>query len=164
VIGTSGRGSAAKTAERAAPGRDLSSIAHRLGKAAGGPDFRPYFSLFAGFNSLTAGADRGGVLKNTGISFETDGLTGYPTLDAKGAKPWRSRGLVPVQPDPPDRRQGSTVQRRATPPGSGSDYALGLRFQQEIGNAWILRLDAMHGWREGRKDIQGARIEIRRKL
>ena len=46
----------------------------------------------------------------------------------------------------------------------GSQYALGARYQHPISNAWIVRLDAMHGWREGLKDVYGARVEIRRKL
>ncbi|HXH38382.1 MAG TPA: hypothetical protein VNN08_07120, partial [Thermoanaerobaculia bacterium] len=49
-------------------------------------NFVPYLNLFAGFNSpqsLARGADSGGVLRNTGITFESDGMTAYPTLDAK---------------------------------------------------------------------------------
>lgn len=133
-------------------------------------NFVPYFNLFAGFDNpqpLARAADSGGVLRNTGINFETDGLTGYPTLDARGNDSYG--GAVGLEYLFDLTRQivveGATVQRMSDNPlGSGSDYALGLRFQQKIKNAWILRLDAMHGWREGRKDILGARIEIRRKL
>jgi hypothetical protein len=46
----------------------------------------------------------------------------------------------------------------------GSQYALGARYQHKVSNAWIVRLDAMHGWREGLEDVYGARVEIRRKL
>jgi hypothetical protein len=48
-------------------------------------NFVPYFNVFAGFKnpqSLARGGDSGGVLRNTGITFESDGVTGYPTLDA----------------------------------------------------------------------------------
>ena len=45
----------------------------------------PYFNMFAGFDrpqSVARSAASGGVLRNTGILFESDNLTGYPTLDA----------------------------------------------------------------------------------
>jgi len=131
-------------------------------------NFVPYFNLFAGWNSPQSLARaEGSILQNTGINFETDGLTGYPTLDAKGNDSYG--GAVGLEYLFNLTRQivieGATVQRMSDNAlGSGSDYALGLRFQQKIKNAWILRLDTMHGWREGRKDILGARIEIRRKL
>ena len=47
----------------------------------------PYFNLFAGFGtpqSVARGAAAGGILSNTGISFEIDNITNYPTLDATG--------------------------------------------------------------------------------
>ncbi|MDA0657917.1 MAG: hypothetical protein O2931_06745 [Planctomycetota bacterium] len=59
----------------------------------------PYFNLFAGFDrpqSLARAGVAGGVLRNTGINFETDGLTGFPTLDPTGPEtiptvvPWES--------------------------------------------------------------------------
>lgn len=48
----------------------------------------PYLNLFAGFDRpqpLARGPGTGGVLVNTGILFETDGLTGLPTLNATAA-------------------------------------------------------------------------------
>ena len=47
----------------------------------------PYVNLWAGFDdpqSVARAGAAGGVLRNTGILFETDNLTGYPTLDATG--------------------------------------------------------------------------------
>ncbi|MEQ1902986.1 MAG: hypothetical protein ABL888_02215, partial [Pirellulaceae bacterium] len=44
----------------------------------------PYLNFFAGFDrpqSAARAVQSGGVLRNTGILFETDVLTGYPTLD-----------------------------------------------------------------------------------
>ena len=44
----------------------------------------PYFNMFAGFDrpqSAARNGQAGGVLRNTGILFESDNLTGYPTLD-----------------------------------------------------------------------------------
>ena len=129
----------------------------------------PYVNLFAGFDSpqpLARAADSGGVLKNTGINFESDGLTGYPTLDAGAHESYggaagveylfpKLNGQIVVE--------GAVVQRMGSS-GLGSEYALGARYQHPISNAWIVRLDAMHGWREGQKDVYGARLEIRRKL
>ena len=36
--------------------------------------------------------------------------------------------------------------------------------QGPLSNAWILRIDAIVGWREGAEDVLGARLEIRRKF
>jgi hypothetical protein len=131
-------------------------------------NFVPYLNLFAGFDtpqSLARAADAGGVLRNTGINFQTDGLTGYPTLDAKGHDSWGGAlgveylfGL--------DRQivvEGSAVQRMRNNT-QGDQYALGASFQQPLTNALILRLDAMRGWIQGQKDIFGARAEIRLKF
>ncbi|HEX6159970.1 MAG TPA: hypothetical protein VF111_07375 [Thermoanaerobaculia bacterium] len=128
----------------------------------------PYANFFAGFESpqsLARAAGTGGVLNNTGINFESDGLTGYPTLDARandsyGAavgleKLWGISRQVVVE--------GAVVQRMDDSP-IGNQYALGVRFQQPLNNAWIFRADAMHGWRQGLEDIFGVRVELRRKF
>ena len=44
----------------------------------------PYFNVWAGFDRPQPLADDSGLLKNTGINFETDGLTGFPKLDDTG--------------------------------------------------------------------------------
>ncbi|HKI05825.1 MAG TPA: hypothetical protein VKK31_27845 [Thermoanaerobaculia bacterium] len=128
----------------------------------------PYFNLFAGFDTpqpLARAADSGGVLKNTGINFESDGLTAYPTLDASGHESYGGAlGLEYLF--SLDRQiviEGAVVERMGDSV-LGSQYALGARYQHKISNAWIVRLDAMHGWREGLKNVYGARLEIRRKL
>ncbi len=49
--------------------------------------FVPYFNLCYGHGrtqSLARDGVTGGILNNVGINFESDGLTGYPTLDATG--------------------------------------------------------------------------------
>jgi hypothetical protein len=128
----------------------------------------PYVNLFAGFNSpqpLARTADGGGVLKNTGINFESDGLTGYPTLDARASDSWGfAAGLeklwgisqqVVVE--------GAVVQRMGSS-SLGNQYALGVRFQRPLNNAWIFRADTMHGWRQGQDDVYGVRVELRRKF
>jgi len=131
-------------------------------------NFVPYFNLFAGFKSpqsLARAADAGGVLKNTGINFETDGLTGYPTLDATAHDSYGGAiGLEYLF--SLDRQivvEGAVVERRSDNP-SGDQYAIGARYQHPFTNTTILRLDAMRGWRQGLKDIYGVRVEIRRKI
>lgn len=128
----------------------------------------PYANFFAGFNSpqpLARAIDSGGVLKNTGINFESDGVTAYPTLDARandsyGAavgleKLWGVSRQVVIE--------GAIVQRMNSG-GPGSEYALGVRYQYPLNHAWILRADAMHGWRQNRNDVYGVRLELRRKF
>ena len=131
-------------------------------------NFVPYFNLFAGFKnpqSLARGGDAGGVLRNTGITFESDGLTGYPTLDATAQRSYG--GALGVEYlfnlDRQIVVEAATVQRTGNS-ALGSQHSVGARYQHPFAPAWILRLDAMKAWREGQKDIFGARIEIRRKF
>jgi hypothetical protein len=131
-------------------------------------NFVPYFNLFAGFRSpqsLARGGDAGGVLRNTGITFESDGVTGYPTLDATAHDSYGGAlGLEYLF--NLDRQiviETATVQRRGNNT-MGSEHSVGARYQHPFTKVWILRLDAMKGWRQGRNDIFGARVELRRKF
>ena len=162
VIGNFGQSGSIKTADGA-----LLLIENSFHRS--DPGFLvPYANFFVGFNSpqpLARAADTGGVLKNTGINFESDGITAYPTLDARaedsfGAavgleKLWGISRQVVVE--------GAIVQRMSSSNDS-DQYALGVRFQQPINNAWIFRADAMHGWRQGQNNIYGVRVELRRKF
>jgi hypothetical protein len=169
VIGNFGQSAATKTADGVLVLVENSLIPRRPVNAVPSPaNLVPYFNFFAGFDTpqpLARAADSGGVLKNTGINFESDGLTGYPTLDASGQESYG--GAVGVEYLFSLERQivleGAVVERMSDST-LGSQYALGARYQHKISNAWILRLDAMHGWREGLKNVYGARVEIRRKL
>ncbi|MDQ3280084.1 MAG: hypothetical protein M3Q69_01580 [Acidobacteriota bacterium] len=128
----------------------------------------PYVNFFAGFNHpqpLARAADIGGVLVNTGINFESDGMTNYPTLDPfaqdsfGGAVGWEylfdlSRQIV----------LEAAVVERMNGSNAGAQYAIGARYQHKLNNAWIVRFDAMRGWLAGKDDIYGARIELRRKF
>ena len=128
----------------------------------------PYFNLFAGFDSpqsLARASGSGGVLRNTGINFETDGMTGFPTLDASGHDAWGGAFGVEYLFNL-DRQivvEAALVEPMDDNP-KGSEYALGIRFQEPLTNAWILRADVMAGWRDGQEDLLGARLEIRRKF
>jgi hypothetical protein len=133
-------------------------------------NFVPYFNFFAGFKnpqSLARAADAGGVLKNTGINFETDGVTGYPTLDANAHDTYGgAAGLEYLFTDLNHQIvvEGAVVERRSNSNVPGNEYAFGARYQHPFTKTWILRLDAMHGWRQGQRDISGVRVEIRRKF
>jgi len=132
-------------------------------------NFVPYFNFFAGFKSpqsLARGGDSGGVLRNTGIAFESDGLTGFPTLDATAHDSYG--GAVGVEYlfnlDRQIVFEVATVQRRGDTNVFGAQNSIGARYQHPFTKTLILRLDAMKAWRQGQKDIYGARLEIRRKF
>jgi len=131
----------------------------------------PYLNLFAGFDRPQSAARSDGILKNTGINFETDGLTGFPKLDDTGHDAWGGAigfnylfGL--------DRQivaEFASVQIFGDENETGrsavaDQYALGLRYQQPISKAWIIRADAMRGWRDEQEDLFGVRFEVRRKF
>ncbi|HUF77842.1 MAG TPA: hypothetical protein VMR44_02880 [Thermoanaerobaculia bacterium] len=131
----------------------------------------PYLNLFAGFDrpqALVRAADAGGVLKNTGINFETDGLTGYPKLDDRAHDAFG--GALGVQYlfalDQQIVIEGAVVQRigGGVTEALGDEYALGIRWQKPVTNAWIVRADAMHGWLADRENLYGVRVELRRKF
>jgi hypothetical protein len=106
------------------------------------------------------------VLRNTGINFESDGLTGYPTLDPTAHDSYG--GAVGVEYlFSLDRQivfEVATVQRRGNNNVFGAENSIGARYQHPFTKTWIVRLDAMKGWRQGQKDIYGARLELRRKF
>ena len=133
--------------------------------------FVPYFNLFAGFGSPQSAARfADNVLVNTGINFETDALTGYPTLDASGRDAWG--GAAGVNLLGPDfswqwivefawlQTFGNPNNRQAV----ADQYAIGTRYQIPLNYAWILRMDAMHGFLEEAEDLTGARVELRWKF
>lgn len=131
----------------------------------------PYLNLFAGFDRPQSAARADGILKNTGINFETDGLTGFPKLDDTGQDTWGGAlgfnylfGLdrqIVAEAAALKIRGGENEAGR---PAVGDQYALGLRYQQPISKAWIVRADAMRGWRDAQEDLFGVRFEVRRKF
>lgn len=130
----------------------------------------PYLNLFAGFDrpqSLGRAPGSGGILRNTGINFESDFLTAYPTLDATAQNTMGGAlGLNMLGPvydyqlvmelawlQPFNQQSGSSVP--------GDQYGLGLRYQLPLSDAIILRMDAMHGFMQDLPDVTGARTELR---
>jgi hypothetical protein len=132
----------------------------------------PYFNLFAGFDkpqSLARAGTAGGVLVNTGLVFETDNLTGFPTLDATGH--YTYGGALGVEYLFSLDQQivfevggfnvfGDEEDRTA----KGFQVAFGARYQRNLNNAWILRSDLILGARQFQENVFGARVELRRKF
>lgn len=127
----------------------------------------PYANFFVGFKRPQALANAEGLLINTGINFETDGLTGFPFLDDTAAGTFG--GAIGVQYlfnlDQQLVLEAATVQEHADNTNvNGDQYALGVRWQLPVSKAWILRADAMYGIRQNDEDVSGIRFEVRRKF
>ncbi len=132
----------------------------------------PYFNLFYGNGhpqSLARDPAAGGVLKNTGLSFETDGLTGFPKLDDTGNNTYG--GALGIQYLFSLNRQFvaevATVQVNNTTIdhiAQGNQYAFSMRYQQNLNKAWIFRTDSIFAARENLNPLAGIRFEIRRKF
>lgn len=136
-------------------------------------NFLPYLNVFAGFDRpqpAARAAAFGGVLFNTGILFQSDALTGYPTLDASGNNTFGAALGVDLLAPNFDQQlivevaalgvHGAATNRIAP----GDQAGIGARYQVPITNAHLLRFDAMHGWLENSDDITGARAEFRWKF
>lgn len=130
----------------------------------------PYANFFVGFGSPQPLVDgnNAGILKNVGINFETDALTGYPKLDDTGSNAWGGAiGLqylfnldqqlvfevAMVQPFEDDGIGTADPQ-----------YGFGVRYQIPINRAWLFRADATYHLIEGGEDNFGVRTEVRRKF
>ena len=132
----------------------------------------PYFNLFLGLDrpqSLARDAGAGGVLKNTGINFETDGLTGFPKLDDTANDTFG--GALGIEYlfniDQQIVVEVATVQAfgdRTGKVAQGDQYALGVRWQLPLTRAWLVRADGMIATRENEDDLAGVRVELRRKF
>jgi hypothetical protein len=130
----------------------------------------PYGNFFVGFGKPQPLVDgfNAGILKNVGINFETDALTGYPKLDDTGSNAFGGAiglqylfnldqqivfELAMVQPFEDDGVGAKEAQ-----------YALGLRYQIPIDRAWLFRADATYQILDGAEDNFGLRTEVRRKF
>ena len=134
----------------------------------------PYMNLFAGFDrpqSLIRDPGAGGVLLNTGILFETDGLTGSPKLDDTGHNTFG--GAIGVEYlfnlDQQIVLEAATVQviGGELQPGRAAradQYGVGARYEIPLTKSVIFRADVIYGWREKDDNIMGVRSEIRLKF
>jgi hypothetical protein len=133
----------------------------------------PYANFFVGSGNPQPLIDGNGagILKNVGINFETDALTGYPKLNDTGSNAYG--GAIGLQYlfnlDQQLVFEVATVQPYGDAiPGIGvatPQYAFGVRYQIPIDRAWLFRADATYQITEGAdKDTFGFRAEIRRKF
>lgn len=133
----------------------------------------PYFNLFGGFGSpqsVARGAAAGGVLTNTGISFEIDNITNYPTLDATGRN--ACGGALGVELLGPEfyyqfivetayvHVYGNPADRLAV----GDQASISGRFQVALSKSVLFRTDIIYGALQNAPDILGGRIELRHKF
>jgi hypothetical protein len=133
----------------------------------------PYANFFVGFGNPQPLVDgfNAGLLKNVGINFETDALTGYPKLNDTGSNAWG--GAIGLQYlfnlDQQLVFEVAMVQPFGDPiPGIGvadPQYAFGVRYQIALTRAWLFRADATYQILEGGADDNfGIRAELRRKF
>jgi hypothetical protein len=133
----------------------------------------PYANFFVGFGNPQPLVDGNGagILKNVGINFETDALTGYPKLNDTGSNAYG--GAIGLQYlfnlDQQLVFELATVQPFGDPiAGIGvatPQYAFGVRYQVPINRAWLFRADATYQITEGAdEDTFGIRAEVRRKF
>ena len=130
----------------------------------------PYANLFAGFGNPQSLGRLQGPLKNTGINFESDLLTGYPILDDTANNTYGGAFGIDLLGHDYLRQLIlelavlQTFGDNATRNAPGDQYALGIRYQRPLTNALILRADAMYGFLDGADDVSGMRMELRRKF
>jgi hypothetical protein len=135
----------------------------------------PYANFFVGFENPQPLVDGNGagILKNVGINFETDALTGYPKLNDTGADAYGGAIGVTFL-FGADLGQQFVVEFATVQPfeddsgGAGaqdSQYAFGVRYQIALTRAWLLRADATYQIKEEQEDDDfGVRMELRRKF
>lgn len=128
----------------------------------------PYLNLWAGIDRPQPLGRLQGPLKNTGINFESDLLTGYPILDDTANDTLGGALGVDLLGGAFDRQlivEAATVHPFDDAAfAAGDQYAVGVRYQRKLNYCLLLRIDAMHGWLENSEDIDGARIELRHKF
>ena len=130
----------------------------------------PYVNLFAGFGSPQSAARLQGPLKNTGINFETDLLTGYPTLDDTANNTYGAAVGIDLLGNCFEQQlilEAAALQVMDSPDdrvAAGDQYAVGARFQKPLSHTLIFRTDAIYGILKNSPDIAGARMELRRKF
>lgn len=131
----------------------------------------PYANFFVGAGNPQPLVDGNGagILKNVGINFETDALTGYPKLDDTGSN--TAGGAIGLQ-YLFDLDQQLVFEVAMVQPfeddGIGArnpQYGFGARYQIPIDRAWLFRADATYQILEGEdEDNFGVRAEVRRKF
>lgn len=131
----------------------------------------PYANFFVGIERPVPLADDTGILKNTGISFESDALTGFPFLNDTGQNAYGGAIGVEYLFDLQHQLVFEVALERELADFSdsfdqivGEQYAASVRYQIPLTNAWILRADAIYALKESDDDAAGVRTELRWKF
>ena len=126
----------------------------------------PYFNFFAGFDTPQSFAGDQ-ELTNTGILFESDNLTGFPTLDVRAQDTFGyAVGLNLLAQDFSQQLilETAAVFRGDDSDLAGDQFGVGMRYQLPVSNSWIFRTDGMYGFFRGDDDDFGVRVEMRKKF
>jgi hypothetical protein len=133
----------------------------------------PYANFFVGNGrpqSAARAGGSGGILRNTGILFESDGLTGLPTLDATGTSAYG--GAIGINMLSADYTRQivfefaglDTYDNPLLSNAAGPQYGLGTRYQKALNNWSQIRVDLMAGALDDAPNIYGSRFEFRWKF
>jgi len=131
----------------------------------------PYANFWIGLDRPQPLARNAGILKNTGITFETNGLTGLPKLDDTGHDTYGGaigiEYLFSLDQQVVFEMSALQIMGDANELGRAAvndQYGLGFRWQLPISRSWIVRADAMYGALKGADDIAGVSVEMRYKF
>ncbi len=133
----------------------------------------PYLNFFAGFDRpqpLARAGAFGGTLFNTGILFQGDQLTSYPSLDATGNNTVGAAvGIDFLSPAFNQQLILEVAAVHATGPAvnraaAGDQVGAAVRWQKQLTTSHLIRADAMVGLLDNSDDIAGARVEYRWKF
>jgi hypothetical protein len=130
----------------------------------------PYLNLFVGHGTPQAAARKAGILKNTGLAFEQEELAGSKSLTANGHN--SAGGAIGIEflfnldQQLIFEAAAQTVTRNrlngAAP--AGDEYAVAMRWQKPISSRWIVKADAIKGWKKKGDEFASARLELRVKF
>lgn len=132
----------------------------------------PYMNFFVGWDrpqSVARAGISGGILRNTGINFDIDGLNGFATLDTSASDTAGGAigiDLLGAKFDEQLLLEVAYLYPHADGNAAVPDdqFATGARYQFPISHRTLLRFDAMYGWRRGLEDVYGTRMEYRWKF
>jgi hypothetical protein len=131
----------------------------------------PYANFWIGLDRPQPLARGAGILKNTGITFETNDLTSLPKLDDTGHDTYGSaigiEYLFSLDQQVVFEVSALQIMGDANELGRAAiddQYGLGFRWQLPISRSWIVRADAMYGALKGADDIAGVSVEMRYKF
>lgn len=131
----------------------------------------PYMNLYFGYDQTIPIARGAGALKNTGILFESDNLTGFPFLDDTGFN--SAGGALGLNWLADDfgwqlvtEVAGVKDYDDSNAPGGQEQDQIGgaVRVQVPLTNAFLVRADVMYAHQFDADDLMGGRLEFRYKF